>query len=151
MKVLIRKDYKKSGYKEGEIREVSDGFAANFLIPQGYAVVYNQQNKALYEQELANRAKLLEQKKLEAQELAKKIETITLTFTKAPNKNGYLTGTISVKALKKELEDKHNIKINKECFNPDTLINTFGLNNVDIELFKGVKANLKVQVNPTNN
>ena len=144
MKVLLKKDSKKIG-KKGDIKEVSDGFALNYLIPNGIAVVYNEQAKYEYQQELKRAEAEQARLKAEAIKLRDELKNITLNFDGIPNKNGYLTGTISVNKIKKELETKHNIKIARDAFKT-TLVNSFGLNKVDVVLYKDVTAEINVFV-----
>lgn len=149
MKVLLMKDLKTLG-KRGEVKEVSDGYANNYLFKNGIAVIYNQQTKANYEAQVARLQQEEDNKKQQAILLCKELENITLTFYGTPNAHGYLTGTVSIKEIKKELETKHNIKLDKSVFNKNTLVNTFGLNHVDIEPYKGVKGVLNVLVKEKN-
>lgn len=144
MKVLLKKDNKKIG-KKGDIKEVSDGFALNYLIPNGIAVFYNEQAKYEYQQELKRAEAEQARLKAEAIKLRDELKNITLNFDGVPNKNGYLTGTISVNKIRKELETKHNIKISRDAFKT-TLVNTFGLNKVDVVLYKDVTAEINVFV-----
>lgn len=144
MKVLLKKDNKKIG-KKGDVKEVSDGFALNYLIPNGIAVVYNEQAKYEYQQELKRAEAEQARLKAEAIKLRDELKNITLNFDGIPNKNGYLTGTISVNKIRKELETKYNIKIARDAFKT-TLVNTFGLNKVDVVLYKDVTAEINVFV-----
>ena len=79
MKVLMKKELRKVG-KRGEIIEVSDGYGANYLIPNGYAVLYTAEAQKQYAIELEQERILDEKKKAEARELAEKLKTITLPF-----------------------------------------------------------------------
>ena len=79
MKVLMKKDLKKVG-KAGQIIDVSDGYGANYLIPNGYAVLYTAEAQKQYDIELEEQRILDEKKRQEARELAKRLEGITLQF-----------------------------------------------------------------------
>ncbi len=145
MKVLLKKDFKTLG-KKGDIKDVSDGYACNYLIPNGICVVFNEQTKLEYQKELEREKQLEEKRYQDALSLKQELENLTLVFYGVPNQHGYLTGTVSNKEIKKELEQKHNIKLDKKAFNDTTIVNTFGMNHVVVELHKKVKATLNVLV-----
>ena len=125
MKVIIIKNFKE--YKVNEIIEVSDGYAKNFLIKNGYAQPINKQT-------LANLDRVKENIKQE-------IEKITLNFTLKANGN-IVHGSITTTAIEKELL-KHNIKLPKNSIEVVAL-NTFGQHYVTIKLHDAVKAMLKI-------
>lgn len=145
MKILLKQDFKTIG-KKGTIKEVSDGYAMNYLIPNKIAVVYNEQEKLIHQQELEQQKIEEERKYANALELKGRLESLTLKFQGIPNQHGYLTGTISTKDIKKELEQTYNIKLDKKVFNDSTIINTFGLNHYIVDLHKKVKATLNILV-----
>lgn len=148
MKVLMKKDLRKVG-KRGEIIDVSDGYGANYLIPNQYAVLYTQEAKKQFEIEQEEERKIEEQKKAEARELAKKLETITLKFEASVGRNGDMIGTISFKKASEALEKQYGIKLTKgQLLDKDVLVNGFGLTKLKMDLFKGVIGELRIFVNP---
>lgn len=140
MQVIFLKDLKGQG-KKGEIKEVSDGYAMNFLIKKGYAVKktegslnkLNEQKEKDKEIDLENREKALK--------LKDKLENITINF-KVKESKGKMFGSISTKQIKEELKklgydiEKNNIE--------NTTINTLGMHNVKIVLYKDIICILKV-------
>ena len=136
MKVIMIKDLKKVG-KRGEIVEISDGYASNFVIPQGYG-------RKLTENSLE--AALIAQKKAAAQEVAKKLEGITLEFQATSGKNGLMIGQISPKQIEEELKSKYDIVIDKRKFIDRYPCNAYGTTSLKIELFKGVVGVVKVHI-----
>lgn len=146
MKVLMKQEVRKVG-KKGEIIEVSDGYGANFLIPNGYAVLYTAQAQKEYQKELAEEARIEAIKRAEAQELGKKLETITLEFTANAGRRGEMIGTVSHKEIIKTLKEKYDISINKNMIvEKDVIVNGFGKTSLKVELHKGVFAEIHINV-----
>lgn len=148
MKVLMKKDLRKVG-KRGEIIDVSDGYGANYLIPNGYAVLFTEEARKQFVIEQEEERKLEEQKKEEARELAKRLETITLKFEASVGRNGDMIGTVSFKKASEALEKQYGIKLTKgQLLDKDVIINGFGLTKLKMDLFKGVIGELRILVNP---
>lgn len=146
MKVLMKKDLRKVG-KRGEIIEVSDGYGANYLIPNGYAVLYTDEAKKQYAIELEQERILDEQKKAEARELAEKLKTITLPFEASAGRNGDMIGTISFKKASEALEKNYGIKLSKgQLIDKDVIVNGFGLTTLKVDLYKGIVGELRIRV-----
>lgn len=146
MKVLMKKELRKVG-KRGEIIEVSDGYGANYLIPNGYAVLYTDEAKKQYAIELEQERILDEQKKAEARLLAEKLKTITLPFEASAGRNGDMIGTISFKKASEALEKNYGIKLSKgQLIDKDVIVNGFGLTTLKVDLYKGIVGELRIRV-----
>ena len=143
MKVIFIKDLKKQG-KVNEIKEVSDGYATNFLIKNGYAVKYTKTSSAILDKNIEDKRKEDEQNKKEAEIIKNKIEKINLEF-KVQSNNGKVFGSISSKQIVEEL-NKKNIKIDKKMISLDSAINTLGSHIIDINLYKTVVAKLNIKL-----
>ena len=143
MQVIFLKDLKDQG-KKGEIKEVSDGYAINFLIKKGYAVKKTQGSlNILNIQKEEARLNDIELTK-EAEKVKKELAKLTLVFTAKAGKMDKMFGSISSKQIKEELEKK-NFKFDKKQIKTET-INTFGFHNVEIELYKDIKGIIRVEV-----
>ena len=144
MKVIFLKDLKKQG-KKNEIKDVSDGYAMNYLIKNGYAVKYTKSSSDILDGEIYKN-KLTEEENIKtAMKLKDEIEKETLVFNVKTGKDGKVFGSISSKQICYELEklgyniDKKKVMIN----NPLTSLGTFY---VDIELYKKVVAKIRVEL-----
>ena len=139
------KDLDKVG-KKGEIVEVSDGYAGNFIIPKGYGRKLTEASLNQYRHEKELEAQETARKVSEAQDLAKTLENIVLEFKAAVGKNGVMIGTISPKQIEEELKVKHGIIIDKRKFIDHYPCNAFGTTCLKIELFKGVIGTVKIHI-----
>jgi len=144
MKVIFLKDVKGQG-KKGEIKEVSEGYANNFLIPRGLAVRANEGSIRQQEHHKAAEARRKEQEREEAKELAGKLEAVTLTMKTKAGEGGRLFGSITSKHIAEELE-KLGYRIDKRKIEMDDPIRSLGVTQVPIRLHPEVTAMLKVSV-----
>ena len=142
MKVIFIKDLKKQG-KVDEIKEVSDGYATNFLIKNGYAVKYTKgSNERLAEDIKARNDKEANDIK-EANVVKTKLAKENLTFNVKTGKDGKVFGNISTKQISEKLTEL-GYSIDKKKISLDTPLNTLGVHNIKIILHKKVEAELKV-------
>ena len=144
MQVIFLKDLRGQG-KKGDIKEVSDGYAINFLIKKGYAVKKTETSLSKLNKEIEDNKVLDEKNTKEAKEYAKKLEKVTLTFHAKAGKMDKMFGSISTKQIKEEL-DKLGFSIDKKQIEMET-INTFGYHDVNINLYKDVIGKIRVLVN----
>ena len=143
MKVIFIKDLKKQG-KVNEIKEVSDGYATNFLIKNGYAVKYTKTSSSILDKDMVEKSLLDKKNREEAFKLSEKLSKIDLEFKMATN-NGKMFGSVSSKQIVEEL-NKKGIKIEKKQVNIDGAISSLGVHVVDINLYKDVVGKLNVRV-----
>ena len=144
MEVIFIKDLKNQG-KKGQIKNVKDGYAENFLIKNGYAVIKNKENLAKLEREKSNKAKEDAAAKQQATELKKELDKVILEFKVKTGEGDKVFGSISVKQIKDEL-NKKGFKVEKSAIKLDTTISSLGFHNVDLELYNDVIATVKVHV-----
>lgn len=144
MKVIFIKDLKNQG-KKGEVKEVKDGYAMNFLIKNGYALIANEQNLRNLERENKNKLEEDVQKTKKANQIKSDIEKIKVIFKAKTGKEDQLFGSISSKQIEKELLNK-GYEIDKKSIIIKEPITSLGFHNVEIELYKKIKAKLKVEV-----
>ncbi|MEK5330588.1 MULTISPECIES: 50S ribosomal protein L9 [unclassified Lysinibacillus] len=145
MKVVFLKDVKGKG-KKGEIKNVADGYAQNFLIKNGYAAEANAQAMSQLEGQ-----KKLEQKNAaaelaEAKALKEKLEALTVELKAKSGDGGRLFGSVSTKQIAEALQKVHGIKIDKRKMTLPEGIRALGFTNVPVKLHHEVSATLKVQV-----
>lgn len=143
MQVIFLKDLKGQG-KKGEIKEVADGYAMNFLIKKGYAVKKTETSLNKLNIEKENNRLLDEKMSREAKELSDKLKKVIVTFTAKAGKEDKMFGSISNKQIKEEL-DKLGYHFEKKQIR-SVAINSFGFHNVEIELYKNIMGIIRVEV-----
>lgn len=144
MKVILKTDVKKVG-KRGEVVEVSDGYARNYLIARGLAVASTEKSLEILSGQKEAEKELDEQRRKEAQELAAKLEKMMLTFQVNTGKDGKVFGSVSTKQIVQQLQ-KQGVKVDKKKFLDTYPVASLGVTKVRVELYKGVIGTVNVQL-----
>ncbi len=145
MKVIFLADVKGKG-KKGEVKEMSNGYAQNFLIKNNLAVEATDANIRMLDEENKKLADKEAQTIKEMELLAKKLDNVEVKFSlKTDSKSGKVFGSVSSKQIKKEL-DKLGYKLDSHAVSLDTAINCLGYTNVEVKVYKNIKATIKVSV-----
>ena len=113
MKVILMSDIKGVGKKD-EIINASDGYARNFLFPKKLAVEANAENLGKLKGRNDSKQHKKDVEKNEAEQIAQKLEKITLTIEVKAGENGKIFGGVSTKEISEQLEKGYNIKIDKK-------------------------------------
>ncbi|HIS38754.1 MAG TPA: 50S ribosomal protein L9 [Candidatus Onthousia faecavium] len=142
--VIFIKDLKGQG-KKGEIKRVKDGYAENFLIKKGYAVIANESNLNNLKQEQQKLQDKQEKAQAEALKLKQELENITLTFKVKTSQDDKVFGSVSPKQLKEALA-KEGYNIEKSAFKITDSMSSLGFHNFEIELYKNILAKVKVHL-----
>ncbi|MEE1160780.1 MAG: 50S ribosomal protein L9 [Acutalibacteraceae bacterium] len=144
MKVVLLQDVKGKG-KKGELCNVSDGYARNFLFPKKLAVEAD--NAAL--NELKNREESAAHHKKEeiaaAKETAARLDGKTISITAKAGAGGKLFGSVTSKEIAAEIKAKLGIEIDRKKMNVADIKN-FGEYTAEIKLYQGVTAKITVKV-----
>ena len=144
MKVIFIKDLKKQG-KVNEVKEVSDGYATNYLIKNGYAVAKTKENLSKLEHANAKKAEEDKNNKKIAEEQKEQLEKLVLEFKVKTGEADKVFGSISPKQIKDELQVQ-GFKIEKNQIDNSKQISSLGFHNVEIALYPGVTATIKVHL-----
>ncbi|APH06794.1 50S ribosomal protein L9 [Bacillus weihaiensis] len=145
MKVIFLKDVKGKG-KKGEIKNVADGYAQNFLLKQGLAVEASNANVS----SLNAQKKKKEQEAVEELEQMKhlkdELEKLTVEILAKSGEGGRLFGSVTSKQIADELKKTYNIKLDKRKLDLPDGIRALGFTNVPVKLHPEVTATVKVHV-----
>ena len=145
MKVIFLKDVKGKA-KKGEIKEVSVGYAQNFLFKNNVAVEATPANLSKLEGQKKRAEKDAAQELAEAKELQAKLEQLTVELKAKSGEGGRLFGSITSKQIASALDKQQGIKIDKRKMDLPDAIRSLGYTNVPIKLHPDVTATLKVHV-----
>lgn len=149
MKVIFLKDVKGKG-KKGELKNVADGYAQNFLIKQGLAVEAIQANISTLSAQKKKEEKLAAEELAEAKKLKERMDKITVEFSTKAGEGGRLFGSITSKQIAEELQKAHQIKIDKRKIELPDAIRSLGYTKVPVKLHSEVMATLNVHVKEAN-
>jgi len=145
MKVILLEDVKGHGVK-GDVVNVKDGYARNFLFPRNLAVEATPENLNNLEKKKAALEKKKAQEMEEAKKLAETISQVEVVVKARSGENGKLFGSVTNAEIADILQKTHNIKIDKKkTVLPDPIRN-LGDYQLEVKVYPEVTANLKVKV-----
>ena len=144
MKVILTADVKGMG-KKGEVKNASEGYARNFLLPKGLAI--ESTNQAMSELNSKNEAAAHHkaEEKAAAENDKKKIEGNTLTVTAKGGESGKLFGAVTSKELAEKIQNEFSIKVDKKKITAPDMKNA-GTYAFDVKLYQGVVAKMSVEI-----
>ncbi len=145
MKVILNADVKGKGYK-GDIVNVSDGYARNFLLPKGLAKEATKQNldMAKQQQKAIEKRKMLE--RLSAQEAADKLSGMKIVVKEKCGENGRLFGSVTSAEVSAAILDQQGIEIDKKKIVMPEHIKDLGEHQVQIKVHAGISSDIIVVV-----
>ena len=145
MKVVLLADVKSQG-KKGQVINVSDGYANNFLFPKKLAVPAD--NQILTEMKGKEDARLhnIELEKQAARETAEKLKGVTVKIKAQGGTDGRTYGYVTVKDIAEALEAQHKIKVDRRKVALDNPIRAFGTYILDVKLYADISGKITVQV-----
>ena len=145
MKVILKADIKGVGKKD-EVINASDGYARNYLFPKNLAVEANSENMSKLKAKQESNAFKKSKEKEAAIELAQKLERILLKVQVRTGENGKIFGGVSSKEIAENLNKDYKYVVDKKKIELKEPIKELGTRTVDIKLYEGVIAHLKVDV-----
>lgn len=144
MKVILKENVKSIGKKD-EIKEVSDGYARNYLLAKNLAVEANAENLSKLKSKKESESYKRSQDKEEAEKIAEKLSKIKIEIKVKAGENGKIFGGISSKEIAEKLEKDYKIKVDKKKIELKETIKTLGITKVQIKLAEGVIGEVKVE------
>ena len=143
MKVILQQDVKGQG-KKGQLVDVSDGYARNFLLPKKLAVIATAENlNTMKQQEKARKAQQAAEK-AEAEALSKKLESLTVKVAAKAGEGGRLFGAVTAKEISECLAQQHGLNIAKTKLVLDEPIKACGGYQIKAKLGYEVVATVNV-------
>lgn len=145
MKVLLLTDVKGQGKKD-EVKNVSDGYARNYLLPRKLAVELTPAVLADLEARRAEKLRLEAEERARAEELAKSLESLLIKVTLNSGADGKIYGSVTARDICDALFSQHKIEIDKYRVILPEPIKSFGTFAVKVKLHADVQGTLNVLV-----
>ncbi|MGN1087065.1 MAG: 50S ribosomal protein L9 [Porcipelethomonas sp.] len=145
MKVIFLQDVKGSG-KKGEVRNVADGYARNFLIGKGLAVEATAKNMNLLDGQKASEQHKKDVEKQNAEDIKAAIDGKKVVAPAKAGSNGKLFGSVTTGTIAELIEKQFGRKIEKKKISLKSDIKNFGTYEADIKLYNGVSAKVTIEV-----
>ncbi len=144
MEVILKQDVDRIG-KAGAVIKVKDGFARNFLLPNGLAVLLTSANLKKIEEDKRNKSLQSEKAKKEAQALSSKLANLSLTLQVLTQEEDKLYGSISSQDIANALKEE-NVNIDKNSIILEEPIKALGIYEVPVNLHPEISTKVKIWV-----
>ena len=144
MKIILKKDMEKLG-KSGEIVETKSGYARNYLIPKGFAVVASAANMKIYEQERLAEQRKIQKEIQEAEVVAAQLDKISITATVQVGEEDRVFGAVTNQYIADLLKEK-GLDIDRKKIILEEPLKALGVFEVPIKLHSEVEARIKVWI-----
>jgi len=148
MKVVLIKDV--PGYGTfGDVVNVKDGFANNYLIPRGLALPATEGNIKHVQEILKQKRRKLEREKAKAQEIAEKINGLVIEIARPVGVTGKLYGAVTVSEIADKIKEMAGVEVDKKKIMLKAPIKNVGCYNLTVKLHPEVSATITVDVKPS--
>lgn len=145
MKVVLLQDVKSIG-KKGELVNVSDGYARNFLLPRNLAKEANAQAMNELKNAEASREYKIRTETEQAQSHAKALSGKTVKIYAKPGQGGKIFGSVTAKEISEEIKKQFGVEVDKRKVVLSGDIKAFGTYQFDVKFYAGITANMSVAV-----
>jgi large subunit ribosomal protein L9 len=147
MRVILKREVRGLG-RPGEVKDVADGYAQNFLLPRGLAIEATAgELKHLARERDAERAKK-DRAHADAEELATRLAGITLVFKLKAGEQGKTFGSVTNKDIADALKREHRIEVDRAKISVPEPVRSLGTHSVEIRLLPDVRAKVTIAVEP---
>ncbi len=147
MRVVLRQEVSGLG-RPGDVRDVADGYAQNFLIPRGLAVEANAGELRRVAQERASAKAKRDRVHVEAEALARKLAQTTLVFRLKAGKDGKTFGSVTNRDVADALKRDEGIEVDRAKIHVEEPLRTLGVHRVEVRLLADVRAQVAVAIEP---
>ena len=147
MRVILKREVAGLG-RPGDVKDVADGYAQNFLLPRGLAIEATAgELKVLARARGAKRAEQ-DRAHADAEELAKRLSETTLVFRLKAGEQGKTFGSVTNKDIADALQREHKVEVDKTRVHLPEPLKSLGVHTVEIRLLTDVRANVTVAIEP---
>lgn len=149
MKVIFLQDVKGQG-KKGEVKEVSTGYANNFLLKNKLAVEATPANLGKLKAQKKKAAQLEQEEKAEAEKLKEEISKITVNIGAKAGDGGRLFGSITSKQIAEQLKKQHKLTVDRRKIDLKDPLRTLGHHKITVKLHPEVTGTITVHIKEEN-
>lgn len=147
MRVILKREIAGLG-RPGDVKDVADGYAQNFLLPRGLAIEATAgELKVLARARDAKRAKQ-DRAHADAEELAKRLSETTLVFRLKAGEQGKTFGSVTNKDIADALQREHKVELDRTKVHLPEPLKSLGVHSVEVRLLTDVRANVTVAIEP---
>ena len=147
MRVILKREVAGLG-RPGDVKDVADGYAQNFLLPRGLAIEATAgELKVLARARDAKRAKQ-DRAHADAEELAKRLSETTLVFRLKAGEQGKTFGSVTNKDIADALQREHKVELDRTKVHLPEPLKSLGVHSVEVRLLADVRANVTVAIEP---
>lgn len=146
MEIILLQDVAKLGYKD-DIVNVKNGYANNYLLPNGMAVIATATNRKIHAENVRQRAFKEQKLRKDAETMMAAVNDKIVRITAKVGENGRLFGSITAEQIAEALKEQHNYEIDRKKIAVEgAKLKEVGTTAVQVNLFKEVKASLNVEI-----
>jgi large subunit ribosomal protein L9 len=146
MRVVLKQEVRGLG-RPGDVREVADGYAQNFLLPKGLAIEASAGELKRVAQQRASVQAKQDRSHADSEALAKKLDAVTLLFKLKAGEQGKTFGSVTTKEIADALKREHKLTVDPRKIESEP-IRALGVHKVEIRLLTDVRAHVTVAVEP---
>ena len=146
MEIILLQDVTNLGYKD-DIVNVKNGYANNYLLPQGLAIIATPSNRKMRDENVRQRARKEEKLRTDATTLQAALNEKTVRLTAKVGENGHLFGSITAEQIADALKEQHNYDVDRKKIVVDgAKLKEVGTFPATVNLYKEVKAQINVEI-----
>ena len=147
MRVVLKQEVRGLG-RPGDVKEVADGYAQNFLLPKGLAIEASAGELKRVAQERASAKAKQDRAHDDAVALAKRLDAVTLVFRLKAGEQGKTFGSVTNKDIAEALQREHGVQVDRAKIHVPEPLRALGAHSVEIRLMPDVRAKVTVAVEP---
>ena len=147
MRVILKAEVRGLG-RTGEIKDVADGYARNYLLPKGLAIEATGGELKLLAQERQSEKTKKDRARQDAEDLAKRLGEVTLVFKLKAGEQGKTFGSVTAKEVADALKKEAKAEIDKTKIVLHEPLRSLGVHKIEVRLLSDVRANVTVAIEP---
>ena len=146
MEIILLQDVTNLGYKD-DIVKVKNGYANNYLLPQGMAIIATASNRKQHEETMRQRARKEENIRKQAENLQAAVNEKTVRIIAKVGENGHLFGSVTSDQIAEALKEQHNYDVDRKKIAVDgAKLKEVGTFPVQINIYREIKATVNVEI-----